>query len=264
MNTEQLNAEELQDARSFAEQIAQEAGELTLGYFRKPIEVERKLDNSPVTIADRESESLLRERILHRYPEHAVIGEEFGEGGDHGSSFTWVLDPIDGTKSFVKGIPLYCVLVALLHEQQPLLGVIHNPALGETVSAAHNAGCSYQGRPTSVSSETDLSDAWLMVTDPADMARLQPEFGRRLYSAFGHVRTWADAYGYLLVATGRAEAMIDPIMNLWDIAALKPIIEEAGGRFTDIDGNDDPTGSSAIAAAPAIHDAVLALRRRAR
>lgn len=261
MKTLPLDTNELQTVRSFAEQIAQEAGDLTLRYFRQPIDVERKADNSPVTVADRESESLLRARILERYPEHAVIGEEFGEGGSHGSPFTWVLDPIDGTKSFVKGIPLYCVLVALLHEQQPLLGVIHNPALGETVSAARNAGCSFQGTPTTVSSEADLSNAWLMLTDPAEMARLQPEFGRRLYDAFGHARTWADAYGYLLVATGRAEAMIDPIMNLWDIAALKPIIEEAGGRFTDIDGKDNPTGSSAIAANPAIHDAVLALRR---
>ncbi len=249
----------LQEVRAFAEEIAHEAGQVTLRYFRKAFEVEHKSDKSPVTAADREAETVLRDRILSRYPEHAVIGEEFGEAGTQGSAFTWVLDPIDGTKSFVKGVPLYCVLVALLHEQRPIVGVIHNPALDETVSAAVGMGCTYQDKPAQVSTVSTLDDAWLLLTDPADMARYRPELGPSLYGAVGNVRTWADAYGYLMVATGRAEIMLDPIMNLWDVAALKPIIEESGGRFTDIDGNDDATGSSALATNGLLHEAVLGL-----
>ena len=248
------------EARVFAEAIAREAGRVTLKYFRRKITVEHKLDNSPVTVADREAETVLRDLIHSRYPDHAIIGEELGEGGSTGSPFTWVLDPIDGTKSFVKGVPLYCVLIALLYERQPVLGVIHNPALEETVSAASGAGCSFQGQPARVSAVDSLSEAWLMLTDPAELARLRPDLGRRLYQTVGHVRTWADAYGYLMVATGRAEIMLDPIMNLWDVAALQPIIEEAGGRFTDLDGNDNATGSNALATNGLLHDAVLALR----
>ncbi len=254
------DSDTLRTARTFAEEIAWEAGRVTLQYFKQEFTVEHKADKSPVTEADREAETVLRDRILSRYPNHAVLGEELGESGTAGSPFTWVLDPIDGTKSFVKGVPLYCVLIALLHQQQPILGVIHNPALDETVSAATGLGCTFQGNPARVSTVHSLSEAWVMLTDPADMARVQPDFGRRLYQTAGHVRTWADAYGYLMVATGRAEVMLDPVMNLWDIAPLKPVIEEAGGRFTDINGNDNATGTSALATNALVHDAVLALR----
>lgn len=252
------DAQTLRELLTFAVEIAEEAGEHTLRYFRQGVAVERKQDESPVTVADRETERLLRARISTRYADHRIVGEEYGTT-ESSSPWTWIIDPIDGTKSFIHGIPLYTVLIALTRNGKPLLGVIHNPVLEETVAAASGLGSTLNGHPCSVRSGVPLSDAWIQVTDPADLFRRRPEFSSRLFQAAGSVRTWADAYGYLLVATGRADGMVDPVMNLWDVAPLVPILTEAGGLITDFTGGDAASGESAIAGTPEIQQRLLEL-----
>ena len=242
----------------FARSLASAAGDHTLRYFRKDLEVARKKDNSPVTIADRETETLISSAIIDRYPHHGIIGEEHG-AVESNSPFQWVIDPIDGTKSFVRGIPLYTVLLALLYKGEPCVGVIHNPPLSETAYAATGTGCFLNDSPCRVSKTEHLADAWVQITDPADLHRRAPEFCTRVLKNVGHCRTWADGYGYLFVATGRADIMIDPIVAVWDVAPLKVIITEAGGAFTDFDGRTDAIGESVIASNGHLHDEVMDL-----
>ena len=242
----------------FAKQTAVEAGNHTLRYFRKEFEVHRKEDNSPVTIADRETETIITDAIRKSYPEHGILGEEHGSV-ESDSPFQWVIDPIDGTKSFVRGIPLYTVLIALLYRGKPCLGVIHNPPLVETVYAASGTGCFFNDSQCRVSKTDKLADAWVQITDPTDLIRRFPDFGGRTLQEAGFCRTWADGYGYLLVATGRADVMIDPIMAVWDIAPLKVIITEAGGTLTDFSGESNGLGENAIASNGILHDEILKL-----
>lgn len=253
-----MNSSDLKEYVDFATRVAIEAGRLTLEYFQGSISVESKSDDTPVTEADRQAEVLIRNRIEKRYPGHSILGEEAGEKIGE-SSLQWIIDPIDGTQSFIRGVPLYSVLIALVYEGQPYLGIIHNPPLRETVVGATGQGCFYNGMPCQVSSTTSLSDAWVQVTDYADLSRRRPKFAKRLLEASFSCRTWGDAYGYLLVATGRADVMIDPIMKIWDIAPLGPIITEAGGVFTDLDGNSVPMGESSIACNKALHDELMRL-----
>jgi histidinol phosphatase-like enzyme (inositol monophosphatase family) len=253
---EEATVADLSELRRFAETIAAEAGELTLTYFRRGIDVEYKADQSPVTEADRETERLLRSRIHAGYPEHSIAGEELGMP-EHRGEWTWVLDPIDGTKSFVHGIPLYTVLVALLHNDAPVLGVIHNPALGETVSAAVGSGCTYNGEHCRIRRCDSLEAAEVCTSDFLSLAREAPELHRRLVEGSRFGRTWADAYGYLLVATGRIDVMIDPKMAVWDIAPLYPVIEEAGGTISDLAGRRAPLGGSAVVAHPRLHPVLV-------
>jgi histidinol-phosphatase len=248
---------EIAERLQFAVEIAREAGDGTLRYFRRPdLAVERKADQSPVTVADRSAEELLRKRIGERFPEDAIIGEELGEQAGR-SGFQWVLDPIDGTKSFIHGVPLYTTLVAVLQNEEPQIGVIHAPALGETVYAAKGCGCRYvcgsEATPQAarVSAVHTLNDG-LLLTSEVEGFRLRgsgdvTDIFMRLQRAARVVRTWGDGYGYLMVATGRAEVMIDPIMNLWDAAPLLPIIEEAGGHFSDWKGNATVRAGEALA-----------------
>jgi histidinol phosphatase-like enzyme (inositol monophosphatase family) len=256
----------------FAVQIARDAGELTLRYFRRQdLLVEDKADRSPVTIADRAAEELLRERISERFPEDGIIGEEFGAASGT-SGFDWTLDPIDGTKSFIHGVPLYTTLVAVLHDDRPCLGVIHAPALSETVYAAKGGDCWYVG-PTGgqpqrmrVSSVKTLDDS-LLLTSEIEGFREHPradamDVFMRLQRSARVARTWGDGYGYLMVATGRAEVMIDPIMNLWDAAPLQTIIEEAGGHFSDWQGNSTVRAGESLATNGLVRDEVLAITRQ--
>ncbi|MGD9396020.1 MAG: inositol monophosphatase family protein [Candidatus Thorarchaeota archaeon] len=238
--------EDMKSLLSFAEAVAIGAGRVTLEYFHKEIEIDRKEDDTPVTIADRKTEEYIRERLQNEFPTHSILGEEEGERQGK-SPYRWIIDPIDGTQSFIRGVPLYTVLLALEYEGAPQLGVIHVPPLRETVSAAKDVGAFYNGTPCRVSSTERLADAWVQVTDYADLYRRRPEFAKRLLAASFSCRAWGDAYGYLLVATGRVDVMIDPIMNIWDIAPLQPIITEAGGVFTDLDGADNAMGTSSLA-----------------
>jgi len=253
-----LNLESLRSLLSFAEEVVTGAGEVTMKYFLKDIKIDRKQDETPVTIADRKTEEYIRGRIEARFPSHSILGEEDGESSG-ASSYRWIIDPIDGTQSFIRGVPLYAVLLALEYEGEPQLGVIHAPFIGEMVSAATKMGAFYNGTPCHVSSTECLRDAWIQVTDYADLSRHRPDFAKRLLTSSYSCRAWGDAYGYLLVATGRVDAMIDPIMNIWDIAPLKPIITEAGGVFTDLDGMDNAMGTSSLACNSILHKKLMAL-----
>lgn len=231
----------------FAVETAWQAGRVTMRYFQTGTEVFSKDDLSPVTAADRESELLMRERLTKQFPEDGILGEEFGEQNP-GAGRRWILDPIDGTKSFIHGVPLYGVLLALEEEGEAVLGVLHFPALAETVWAARGAGCWFNGKRASVSETARLEEALVCSTD----VEYLEEQGRR--AAWDRVRkrakltrTWGDCYGYALVATGRAEAMLDPDLAPWDSAALKPVIEEAGGVFTDWNGAATHLGLGGVA-----------------
>lgn len=243
---------------AFAEAVTIGAGKVTLEYFLKEIEVDRKEDDTPVTIADRKAEEFIRARIQNEFPTHSILGEEKGESRSK-SQYRWIIDPIDGTQSFIRGVPLYTVLLALEYEGEPQIGVIHVPSLRETVSAAVGVGAFYNGTPCQVSSTDRLADAWVQVTDYADLSRRRPKFAERLLAESFSCRAWGDAYGYLLVATGRVDVMIDPIMNIWDIAPLEPIITEAGGVFTDLDGVDNAMGTSSLACNSILHKELMNL-----
>jgi histidinol phosphatase-like enzyme (inositol monophosphatase family) len=246
---------------------AREAGEITLRYFQRDnFEIELKKDASPVTIADRTAEEHLRKRISEAFPADGILGEEFPERPGV-SGFRWILDPIDGTKSFVHGVPLYGTLVGVEHETRSLVGVIELPALDERVYAAVGGGAWYvrggsQPRPARVSSCARLSNALVSSSAIEGFAK-----GKRLEAflaisaAARLTRTWGDCYGYALIATGRAEVMIDPAMNVWDAAALQPILEEAGGTYTDWNGTPTIHGGEGIATNGRVLDEVLAFTR---
>jgi histidinol phosphatase-like enzyme (inositol monophosphatase family) len=256
-----LDEKTLRDVLDFAVESAQLAGTFTLGYFNASPRVELKADRTPVTAADRGAEQLLRERIERAFPRHGIVGEEFGvkEGTEPAR---WILDPIDGTHSFVCGVPLYSVLVGFEWEGEAVAGVIHMPALAETVYAASGLGCRWNGRPARVSGVQDLSEARLVYASP----KHQREFGKgpefeRLLAATGTDRGFPDAYGYALVATGRAEIALDPVMALWDTAALFPVVTEAGGTLTDWEGNPTHTAPEAIATNGHVFQATMAALR---
>jgi histidinol phosphatase-like enzyme (inositol monophosphatase family) len=248
---------ELKELLEFAVDLAHGAGEITLQYFRRKPETSKKSDGSYVTIADREAESCLRRRIAERFPDDGILGEEEGESQGT-SGRRWILDPIDGTFAFVHGVPLYGVLIAVEIEGELSVGVVNIPALGEIVSAAKGVGCFLNGEPARVSTTAELKDALLLSTSFSECARYG--FGRAaelLQQRAKVSRTWGDCYGYVLVATGRADVMLDPVMNLWDCAPLLPIMEEAGGTFTDWRGVRTADGGNAIATNGLLFDEVM-------
>jgi histidinol phosphatase-like enzyme (inositol monophosphatase family) len=241
----------------FALRVAQHAGHATLRHFQTDLEVELKRDTSPVTAADRESERIIRERIEKRFPEDAILGEELGETRT-GARRRWVVDPIDGTRSFIRGVPLYGVLIALEIDEAPVLGVMHFPALGESVYAGRGLGCWWNGKRTRVSRESRLERSLVLATSIKKAEREGSRDGwHELLSRAGLVRTWGDCYGHALVATGRAEGMIDFQLKPWDAAPMLPILTEAGGTFTDWQGNPNHTGGNAVATNGAVEKEIL-------
>jgi histidinol-phosphatase len=242
--------------------VAQDAafvgGRRTLAYFGTgTAATEWKADQTPVTLADREAERLIRGVIGRTFPDHAILGEEDGETAGS-APVRWIVDPLDGTRTFVRGVPLYGTLIGVEVESEPAVGVVYIPALDEMVAAARGLGCTWNGRRCGVSATTCLSDALAVVTDER-AARARSGAWDRIVAGTALQRTWADCYGYVLVATGRAEVSLDPIMNVWDCAALLPIVEEAGGRFTDWSGRRTIHGGEAVATNGILHDEVLAL-----
>lgn len=244
--------------------VATAAGNHTLKYYRTAeLVVDAKSDDSPVTIADREAEQVVRQLIAELFPEDTVQGEEFEEQAGT-SPYRWVVDPIDGTKSFVCGVPLYSTLLALELDGQPLGGVIFIPAMGEMVVAAIGHGSWYRAEETgqwsrtAASQKTDLNQA-VFVTSQVDTfdERGDAEAYRRMEKAAWITRSWGDGYGYLLVATGRADVMIDPICNAWDVGAILPVINESGGTFTDWKGNSTVRGGDGVGTNGKLHQAVL-------
>ena len=246
----------------FARELAWEAGRLTLGYFQNGIRPDWKADDSPVTIADQRAEQLIRSRIEARYPSHAIVGEEYGVTETAGATHRWFIDPIDGTKSFMRGVPFYSVLIGLEIEGQIEVGVANFPALGEMVSAATGHGCWWNGRRVHVSEQSNLRQSILCHIDTASFARHgRGEAWERLQRATYYNAGWCDAYGYFLVATGRAEVMLDPIMGVWDSAPFPAIFREAGGYFGDWQGNATIYASEALATNQALLPEVLRIVR---
>lgn len=250
----------LDDYLAFAIQTAIDAGGIALAHYQTGVAVELKPDRSPVTLADRGAEQAIRQAIADRFPDHSVVGEEYGADG-RASSFRWVVDPIDGTKSFVRGVPLFGTLIGLEIDGRVEVGVCHLPALGETVAAATGLGCTWNGRTARVSQTRTLEEATVLFSDSRMLGERLGDRRQAFERATGLLRTWGDCYGYCLVATGRADVMIDPAMNPWDCAALVPIVREAGGRFTDWAGVERIDGGDAVGTNGELHEAVLDLLR---
>jgi histidinol phosphatase-like enzyme (inositol monophosphatase family) len=247
----------------FARELAAVAAAVIRPYHLSGIAIDTKADATPVTLADRRAEEVMRALIMQRHPDHGILGEEFGEHRP-GARYTWVLDPIDGTRSFVANTFLYGTLIALMREGRPILGVIGSPATGHVLVGTGD-GAWLDGRPVSVRGCGRVEEATLLTTDPFAPARYQdgPAFDALTRRAKLY-RTWGDCHGYFLVATGGAQLMLDPIVNPWDIMALVPVIEGAGGRITDWQGGDPVTGNSLVASCGGpLHDAVIAALRPA-
>ena len=258
----------MEELIEFARELALYSGKLIRGYFEEALAgggpaVMRKADRSPVTKADREAEAMMRGMIRERFPDHQVLGEEGGSDGPAQADYRWILDPIDGTKSFIHGVPLFGTLIALVERGTPVIGVINLPATGEMMIGARDRPTTVNGRPVRVRETARLSEATVLFTDLPNMTGLG--HGPAL-EALGRevelMRGWGDCYGHFLVAAGRADAMIDPELNLWDVAALKPCVEGAGGRLTDLAGVDTGLGESALSTNGLLHDRLLERLKR--
>lgn len=229
-----------------ARKIAREGGENTLKYFKKDIHIETKSDRTPVTIADKESESIMRKMIRDEFPDHGILGEEFGRVNEN-SPIQWILDPIDGTLSFIHGVPLYTTLIGIVVKGKPLVGIIYAPVLDELCDAAIGLGTRLNDVSCSVRDCNSLSEATLLTTEYKDIVGRGFEKNYRNLMDQVHIhRSWGDAYGHMLVATGRADIMFDPVLNIWDAAPLLPVVAEAGGSFTDVNGNERIDSGSAL------------------
>lgn len=247
--------EELRGFLAIAVEAAKVAEKVIMPLYRDGTPVELKADSTPVTAADRGAEEALREFLLRECPGHSVLGEEFGETAGEGD-YRWILDPIDGTKSFVHHVPLFGSLISLEHRGMPVVGVIACHAAGETAAAARGLGATLNGTPIRVSATAELGDATLLATSPQAMQRYQSSAWETLLDGARLVRSWGDCYGYLMVASGRADVMLDPAMNRWDVSALYPVITEAGGSITTWAGEPGP-GESAVATNGLLHRQVL-------
>ncbi len=240
----------------FARSLAHDSGEIVRGYFRTPVSVTAKADASPVTVADQKAEEIMRERIVKTFPEHGIIGEEFGVHNPE-AAYQWVLDPIDGTLNFIAGGLMFGTLIALLKDGEPILGVIHQPILHELLIGT-DSETTFNGTRVRVRACSDLADATLLTTDPYLIkAHQNLERFDALRQRVRVYRGWGDCYGYLLLAIGQVDIMIDPIMNLWDIMALIPVVRGAGGRITDYHGGDPTRGTSIVATGGDLHQEVL-------
>lgn len=249
------------EARSFIPfltELAEKSGEFIVPLFANPdVAVQTKADQTPVTIADRGAEELMRRLIHERFPEHGIVGEEFGSERT-AAEWVWVLDPVDGTRSFAAGCPLFGTLIALKHNGVPVLGCIHQPILGQLCIGDGNA-TTLNGRAVRVRDCARIEDALLLGSDPFTPERHQDGAAfERLARRTRLYRTWGDCYGYILLSCGWADIMTDAIMNPWDIQALIPVVRGAGGLITDWQGRDPVNASSIVAANPAIHPQVIA------
>lgn len=250
------------DLLNVAIEAAYRGGRRALGYFNGGIHAETKTDRTPVTIADREAEQVVREHIGRHFSGHPVLGEEFGQTGGAGN-IRWVVDPIDGTKNFLAGVPLWGTLVAVEVDGKPTVGAIYLPVMDEMIAAGTGLGCTWNGRAARVSNTHSLKDAALLTTS-ATVARARSDAYDRLISSVRLDRDWGDCYGYALVATGRADIMVDPIVNPWDVAAIMPIITEAGGRFATWAGESTIHGKDAMATNAALYDDVIEVLKNER
>lgn len=247
----------------FACDAARRAGQFILEHYNAAgLQVEYKGDRSPVTVADRGAEELLRNEIAQHFPGDGVLGEELPETAS-ASGFRWILDPIDGTKAFVHGVPQFGTLIGLEDNGELVLGVCRFPALDEMIYGALGRGAWWQfgAAPAArcrVSSTENLSDALFCFTEVSGWGEIgRADAFARLCQSTRIARGWGDCYGHMLVATGRADVMVDPLMNLWDAAALLPIVQEAGGHFLDWQGRPVADGGNGVSVNPALRQAVL-------
>lgn len=255
----------LADCARFAEGLARRGGARAMAWFRQPVRIETKADASPVTEADRAAEALMRAEIAQRFPGHAVLGEEFGAEGA-GDAPLWVLDPIDGTRSFITGWPLWGVLVALCEGGRPLLGAVEMPVLNERFLAVKGQGAQFTDarghtHVCRTRTVTRLAEARLYTTspryfDPPDRPRIEA-----LIDAAGIARFGGDCYSYALLAAGQVDLVVESQLAPYDYMALVPLIEEAGGVITDWAGAALGLGSDGrvvAAATEALHAEALA------
>ena len=236
--------------------LADVSGDVIMESFQSAFDVDYKDDASPVTLADRGAEEAMRRIIMHRHPAHGILGEESGLHQPR-ARYRWVLDPIDGTKSFISGVPLFGTLIALCHDGKPLYGCASFPALGFRLIG--------DGRRTTMNGVTvrmretpSMEEATMLVTDHTDVWKHKdgPAFDA-LAARVRLFRSWGDCYGYALLASGHADVMIDPILQPWDMLALIPIIRGAGGIVSSYEGGNPLTSNSLIAAAPSLHRQVI-------
>jgi myo-inositol-1(or 4)-monophosphatase len=252
-----LSEKQREEFWAFANQLADRAAGLLRDYHAQlETEIEIKADGSPVTVADKECEWHLREWIGSRYPEHGIIGEEFGNDRPD-AEFVWILDPIDGTKSFIPRVPLYGLLFGLIYQGKPFLGVIDQPVTRQRVIGDGTLTL-YNGRKASVGGKRELDKALLLTTDVKNVAKYQDESAwRRLVAKAGLFRTWGDCYGHLMVAAGHGDIMADPVLNPWDIIPLVPVLLGAGAAISDWHGGDALASGNIIAANPWLHAQVI-------
>jgi histidinol-phosphatase len=253
---------EFRDYLETAVALATDAGTFVLSHYQRGVDVELKADQSPVTVADLGAERLIRAGITARYPSHEIVGEELG-AGDGSASHRWYIDPIDGTRSFVHGVPLFGVLIGLEIDGEMIVGVCHLPAVADTFAAARGLGCTWNGRPAAVSAKRRLRDATVVYSDCAHLEHRLGDGWSSLQAATALQRGWGDCYGHCLVASGRADVMLDPVMNPWDVAALVPILLESGGRISDWTGHVRVNGGDAVSTNGHLHDVVLEVLGRA-
>ncbi|MEM6884106.1 MAG: histidinol-phosphatase [Verrucomicrobiota bacterium] len=245
----------------FTEHLAKLSGELIRPYFRSDsMDVQKKDDRTIVTRADREAEELMRTEIERAYPEHGIIGEEFGNTRAD-AEYVWVLDPIDGTISFAAGVPLFGTLIGLLKNGQPVAGCIHQPIL-DILCLGDNENTTVNGERRQIRPCSQIPDATMLITDPG---LVEPH---QNYTSFENLRrevdtfrTWGDCFAYLQLVTGRADIAMDPIMNPWDLLPLVPVVRGAGAVFTGWDGSDVTNATSCVAAGAEIHAEVIAKLR---
>ncbi|MBN1586679.1 MAG: histidinol-phosphatase [Candidatus Omnitrophica bacterium] len=240
--------------------LTQISGPLITRYFRRPMEFEEKQDQSPVTVADREAEAAIRKVLEEEYPDCGILGEEYGHSRPDAER-QWILDPIDGTKSFISGTPLFGTLIGYLEAGVPLAGAMHLPVLGELLLGTDES-CTLNGIPVRVRSCEHLSRATLLTTSVRSIEQHKdPIAFHSLVQRVKLFRGWGDCFGYYLLATGYADIMVDPIVNAWDIQPLIPIVRGAGGKITDYEGGDPVQADSAVATAGAIHQEVIEMLR---
>lgn len=249
----------LRELLDVATEAAHAAGTRALGYFKvgeHALGIERKGDDTPVTVADRSAETVCRDVLSRYFPTHKITGEEHPDQGSD-DRYTWIIDPIDGTKSFIYGVPLWGTLLGCLVDGKPSVGVIYCAGLDEMVAAADGEGCWFNGRRAKCSDVARIEDAAISTTsitraidrsgayrDMADRAKLN--------------RGWGDAYAYLSVAMGRTDAALDPKVSVWDVSPYPPIFREAGGHWGNWNGESDIKGNDSFACAAGLKDEILA------
>ncbi|MBL0348401.1 inositol monophosphatase family protein [Candidatus Villigracilis affinis] len=249
----------LQPYLDFATSLAYRAGRITMGYYNTGVRADMKENNEPVTIADHEAEKFIRAEIERQYPGHAIIGEEFGHTTGNGVPFRWTIDPIDGTKSFIRSVPLYGVLIGLEIEGKISVGAAYYPPLDEMLCAADGLGCWWNSRRAHVSTVDEISQACVVTSDFQRLAEKDSTLTERFAKKKALLRTWGDAYGYMLVATGRAEVCVDPFLDIWDYGPYPVILREAGGYFGTWSGQEGHTPGDALACNAALKQEVVKL-----